>query len=189
MRAASGFALRGRTRRRRPLIGVIATIAIVAGFLSLGWRVIERGALDQLASADSPSPSTYTVVDVVDGDTLDVTDAAGSAARVRILGIDTPEYDECGGSEATAQLSTVLHPGQQITLTRDDSQSASDQYGRVLAYVQLEDGTDVGRLLIETGYAQELTIGAEHARASDYAVTEEQARAERRGAWAICAPW
>lgn len=135
------------------------------------------------------SSESYVVVDVVDGDTINVTDPAGASARVRILGIDTPEHDECGGPEATAQAHSLLHPGQQITLTRDDSQPPTDKYGRVLAYVQLEDGTDVGRWLIEAGYAQELTIGAKHDRAQQYALAEDQARSEKRGTWAFCAPW
>jgi len=51
-------------------------------------------AVDVSPGADATSTAgerTATVVDVVDGDTLDVRFADGSEERVRLLGVDTPE--------------------------------------------------------------------------------------------------
>lgn len=41
-----------------------------------------------LSPASAPAPVIYTVVNVVDGDTIDVTGSDSSAFRVRIIGID-----------------------------------------------------------------------------------------------------
>jgi len=43
------------------------------------------------------------VIQVIDGDTVDVAMAGGATRRVRLVGIDTPEVYhgvECGGKEA-----------------------------------------------------------------------------------------
>lgn len=110
---------------------------------------------------------------VVDGDTLDATDPDGEVERIRILGIDTPEWDECGGAEATAALTELLAGIDEIYLVRDESQAERDAYDRVLAYVELGDGTDVGAELIADGHATEYTYdNAPHDRAARYAAAQ-----------------
>lgn len=94
--------------------------------------------------------TTWTVVDVVDGDTIDVRNADGVRERVRIIGIDTPERGACGFAEASQALSSRVL-GRTVELeagARDDR----DRYGRILRYVDV--GTvDAGLSLIEQGYA------------------------------------
>ena len=111
---------------------------------------------------------------VVDGDTLDATDPDGEVHRIRILGIDTPEWDECGGAEATAALTELLAGITEIYLVRDESQAERDGYDRVLAYVELADGTDIGLALITAGNAAEYTYGdTPHERADRYAAAQQ----------------
>ena len=97
----------------------------------------------------APVPS-YTVTHVVDGDTVDVSGADGSAFRVRLIGIDAPEAGMCGAAEATATLRGLVD-GQTVALTvgaRDDV----DSYGRRLRYVETAT-TDAGLTLVEQGSA------------------------------------
>src|SRR6188472_3699291 len=82
--------------------------------------------------AMSPAPgATWTVSEVIDGDTIRVANA-GVEEVVRLVGINTPEHDECWSDEATAALAEVLGTGP-VRMERDVSDR--DQYGRLLRYV------------------------------------------------------
>lgn len=92
-----------------------------------------------------PAPVTYTVVDVVDGDTIDL----DNGERVRLVGIDAPEGGVCGSGEAvSAMRNGVL--GRQVILESSDEDR--DVYGRWLRYV-IVDGYDVGGALLSAGLA------------------------------------
>ena len=93
---------------------------------------------------------TWTVVAVVDGDTLDVVAADGTEERVRVIGIDTPERGDCGFGPATSAL-TQLVLGEDVRLV-DGATDDRDRYDRILRYVGT-DGTDAGLSLIKKGLA------------------------------------
>lgn len=52
--------------------------------------------------------ATWTVVEVIDGDTVDVRSSEGIEERVRVIGIDTPERGECGFAAAADALSRLV---------------------------------------------------------------------------------
>lgn len=87
---------------------------------------------------------TAEVVAVIDGDTIDLTTADGTA-RVRLIGIDTPEIgrggetSECYAEEARTFLNELVY-GQDVELLSDPTQADVDKCGRILRYV-LIDGT------------------------------------------------
>ena len=57
------------------------------------------------APTTEPAPVRYTVVAVVDGDTVDVAPSDGSPTlTVRLIGIDAPERGECEADAATWTL-------------------------------------------------------------------------------------
>jgi len=95
------------------------------------------------------------VVDVVDGDTIKV-EIDGVVYSLRYIGIDTPETVhpskpvEWMGKEAT-EANRNLVENQTVTLEQDISDT--DQYGRLLRYVYLSDGTFVNLELVRKGFA------------------------------------
>ncbi len=99
-------------------------------------------------TTESPSP-VWSVASVIDGDTFDA-ERGGTRERVRIIGIDTPEREQCGYAEASAALSDAIG-GRSVTLV-SGAETDRDTYGRLLRYVEL-GGADVGRDLIEQGLA------------------------------------
>jgi endonuclease YncB( thermonuclease family) len=109
---------------------------------------------DDLANAKEIKPDTAEVVKVVDGDTIDVR-ITTKTERVRLIGVDTPETVhpfkplELFGKEASDFTKTQLQ-GKTIRLEYDLSKR--DKYGRILAYVYLED-RHFNAELIEKGYA------------------------------------
>jgi len=89
---------------------------------------------------------------VDDGDTVVLSDGT----RVRYIGINAPEIaheDRPGerfGSEATAfNRNLVYQKPVRLELDRE----RQDQYGRLLAYVFLKDGTFVNGEMVKRGYA------------------------------------
>jgi micrococcal nuclease len=95
-----------------------------------------------------PGGELATVVDVIDGDTIDV-DLNGEVFRVRYVGIDTPEREDPCYREAT-QANSDLVDNQTVRLVKDRSET--DKYGRRLRYVYVGD-TFVNAVLVEQGWA------------------------------------
>ncbi len=58
-----------------------------------------------------------------------------------------------------------------------------DRYGRLLAYVYLEDGTFVNGRIIEEGYAQVMTIVPNVKHAQTFLKLEREAREKGNGLW------
>ena len=73
------------------------------------------------------------MVEVVDGDTFQLK----SGKRIRLLGVDAPEHDRCGGKEAKETLKALI-AGKQVKLTEETPEA----YGRTLALVW------VGKILV-----------------------------------------
>jgi endonuclease YncB( thermonuclease family) len=123
---------------------------------------------------------------VVDGDTFIAT-VRNRRERVRIIGVDTPESvdpnrpDEPFGEEASNFAKHYLD-GETVRLAGDAE--PRDRYGRMLAYVWLEDGTFWNALLAAEGYAQQLTIPPNVTYASLFRRLVSEARQHDRGLWA-----
>ena len=88
------------------------------------------------AKADDDSvTATALVLEVVDGDTIDIRDENRGRLRVRVLGIDTPETVksgspvQCWGPEATEFAKSNL-VGQRVAFVTDPTQDPTDRYGR-----------------------------------------------------------
>lgn len=167
---------------------------VLAGTL---LAVVALGACSRARPATAPVPGgdkgqRATVIDVIDGDTLDVR-VAGQRERVRLLGVDTPETVkpdspvECYGPEASARTRELLPPGTDVLLQRD--REARDRFGRLLAYLwRADDGRFVNEALLAEGFARLLIIEPNSA----YRLTLQAAMSEARGAhaglWGSCPP-
>lgn len=101
------------------------------------------------SAGGAPSGETGTVVQIIDGDTIDVR-LPGGDARVRYIGVNTPERDEVCYSEA-AQANRLLVEGKTVRLVRDAENT--DRYGRLLRYVYV-DNLFVNAALVQQGFAE-----------------------------------
>jgi micrococcal nuclease len=108
---------------------------------------------------NTPDRQAAQVIRVIDGDTIEV-QLDGQIYTVRYIGIDTPETVapnqpvEWMGQQAT-EANKDLVQGKTVYLEKDVSET--DQYGRLLRYVFLVDGTFVNAELVRLGYAQAST--------------------------------
>ena len=75
--------------------------------------------------------------------------------------------------------------GKNVRMELDSLKPEKDEYGRVLAYVWLEDGLFVNRSMIENGYAYEYTYKSEKYKyQSDFKSAQKAAREASLGLWA-----
>jgi micrococcal nuclease len=138
------------------------------------------------AAAAAGGPVAARVLEVVDGDTIDVSLAA-ETEPVRYIGIDTPESNpdlpyECFGDEAD-RLNRELVGGREVRLEFDDERR--DQYGRLLAYVYVGD-LFVNAEIVRRGYARTLTIEPNTDHAGLFARLQQEAGNAGRGLWGAC---
>lgn len=143
---------------------------------------------------------TATVVNVVDGDTVDVRFDDGTTERVRLLGVDTPEVHtevdpaefegvpdtESGRSclrtwgDRASQFATDRLAGETVTVVFDAEADRRGSYDRLLAYVNT-DGDSFNYVLLQRGYAR--LYDSEFTRRDEFARAEDRAQANGTGLW------
>jgi micrococcal nuclease len=84
---------------------------------------------------------------VIDGDTFTL---SGQSRRIRIWGLDAPEWNHQGGSAATSTLRALI-AGKRLHCVIMDI----DRYGRLVAQCLLPDGLDIAEAMIRSGVATE----------------------------------
>jgi len=114
------------------------------------------------------------VVDVIDGDTIDVV-LDGATERVRYYGIDTPERGDRCFAEATDRNEALA--GETVLLLPDAR--GRDSFGRLLRYVFTEDGDSIDARLIAEGLAHAWTEDGAYRDA--LVALEDEARAADAG--------
>ena len=170
--------------RRHPVLAVTLLALLVLGVLArrVGWP----GTSDDVSRYDN---QVFTVVRVVDGDTLDlnIPDGRYPTTRVRLWGVDTPEVEGSpvgamyfGREASTFTRRMVLNRTVRVVLAPARTR---DKYERLLAYVHLEpDGPCLNEQLLETGHAY-ADPRFDHPFKRDYLALEERARRADRGLW------
>jgi len=132
---------------------------------------------------------TFNVVNVIDGDTIDidVPDGRYERTRIRLLGIDSPETnsEQYGvmyfGPEA-AEFTKKLVLEKSVTVYLDAPNPTRGKYGRLLAYVKLPDGRFLNELLLAEGFAY-ADLRFDHSFYNKYRQLEASARSLKKGLW------
>lgn len=132
------------------------------------------------ASADI---AACTIARLSDGDSLHCVERD---ERVRLLLIDAPELAQAPwGDSAKAALEALLPEGRQVRLEYDAERR--DDYGRLLAYLWLDDGRMVNEVMAAAGYVVELYYPPNDHYRDRIEAAVEAARIARRGLWATTA--
>lgn len=160
----------------------------------LGFALALLLSLAPIGAHAQVPPTAATVLRVIDGDTLDVQLEDGTRARVRVIGLDTPETVDprkpvqCFGREASNRAKELLPPGLVVTLEEDPTQDTRDRYGRALRHVLLDLAPGVfgsfAHAMIAEGYAYHYVYGGvRSARADDYDTAQLGAVMNELGLW------
>ncbi|MGM0446745.1 MAG: DUF4350 domain-containing protein [Methanobacteriota archaeon] len=141
------------------------------------------------------------IVSVADGDTATVAFDEATEDTVRILGIDTPEtggteerlqeYEGIDdgpalkdkGDEATTYAEDQLEVGTTVTLSFDENEGLRGNFGRLLGFLELSDGSVYNAKVIEDGWARVYDSGL--ANHDEYWDLERAARDAGDGIWEI----
>ena len=190
-----------RRRGRRP--AGIAGILVLLAALWTQWNK-DSGPTQKRPPATPSAPgSTVAKVEqaavgkVIDGDTLEAR-VSGRNVRVRLMGIDamdshngekrdeqadqhglTPDRVEALSAQAAAALRKATEGGR-VDLVHESGSRQLDDFGRVLAYVEV-DGRDIAEELLSAGLAE--ARREPHPRSGHYRDLEKQARSARGGIW------
>jgi len=182
-----------RRRRRlryafRKAAGLSVTIVVIV-LLVLADRL---GLFGQPAPDDFEiyHDKSFSVVTILDGDTLDVAMADQRTGRphtrIRFWGVDTPELAKedrpvqhyaLQASEFTRRL--CLDKPVRLELL---PQRTRDKYDRLLAYVYLPDGRMLNRRLVAEGFAY-ADPRFEHPYQSEFRRLQRQTKDAHRGLW------
>ena len=126
----------------------------------------------------------YFCSHAIDGDTI-VVEIEGKEEKVRLIGVETPETVhpskpvEYFGKEASEFTKNVVE-GKKVRLEYD--WQTRDKYGRLLAYVYLEDGTFLNAEIIKKGYGFAYTKYP-FKYLDEFRKFEREARENKSGLW------
>lgn len=109
-------------------------------------------------------------IKVIDGDTIAI-----DGRRMRLKGLDAPEWRQDGGREAAGYLRRTLRAAGTLTVRA----RGRDRYARPLVTLIAEDGTDLNFRMVLHGYA---VAYSRYSR--KYGRAMREARGSRRGIWA-----
>lgn len=173
-----------------PRSAIAGLLLLLGGCIEFGGPLVddEETESDDASETDTGStcgPTQATVDWVIDGDTI----ALVSGEHVRLILVDTTEItsdvEECWGQNAH-QFTTDMIGGREIELEYDGE--CRDQYGRLLAYVSVDD-VEVNRALLEQGQACLAYFPPNgDDRVFEYQQLETAARTDDLGMWGECDP-
>jgi micrococcal nuclease len=148
--------------------------------LLIACLVVLAGCRSEASSNPREDISSCTVARLSDGDSLHCVEGA---ERVRLLLIDAPEMAQAPwGDSAKAALATLLPAGRAVRLEYDLDRR--DDYGRLLAYLWLDDGRMVNEAMAEAGYVTLLYYAPNGRYRDRIQAAVDAARAAHRGLWA-----
>ncbi|MHB8918681.1 MAG: thermonuclease family protein [Desulfocucumaceae bacterium] len=165
---------------------IIIVIILLAGCSGSGVNTGRAGSAGKASVPPGGEGRNWVrVARVIDGDTFEIANR-GKPERVRLIGVDTPESVkpdspvEPYGIEASKYTKELIG-GKMVRLEFDVQER--DKYGRLLAYVYLEDGTMVNAKLLEEGMAVIMTIPPNVRMADTFLKIQRKAREEKKGLW------
>ncbi|WP_134686968.1 thermonuclease family protein [Brevibacillus migulae] len=144
-------------------------ITAIVGQFDSGYQLLPRKESDLQLLTEQPDPPTQAgsypsvVSDVVDGDTVHLSEPVIGITKVRYVNIDTPETyhtvnneldrnQKVHGEKAKAYLKTLLPAGEDVTVKV--GVEATDDYGRLLAEVIRDrDQLNTNMEMVQSGYA------------------------------------
>ncbi|HEY5124183.1 MAG TPA: thermonuclease family protein [Ignavibacteria bacterium] len=176
-------------------IKLIATITFLVTIGVLFYYYIYPKIQDKTKTGNRDKE--YVIVSkVVDGDTFKLS----NGEKVRLLGIDTPEYYESDKLDRDAETSGLdkktirklgklasdyvrnFAEGKKVYLVKEPYYDDRDKYGRLLRWVYLEDGTFINGKIISDGYAQ-VFEKFPVSKIDELRKLQREARENNRGLW------
>lgn len=187
----------GFSIKKIALYGGLVLVGVILGAALIGNKTPSDEVTPQIPTTQSPSQEVSTsqkeavpesgmilVVRVIDGDTIELE----NGQRVRYIGIDTPETVDprkpvqCFGVEASNRNKQLVE-GKRVRLEKDLSET--DQYGRLLRYVYVND-IFVNLSLVQDGFAYSSSYPPDVKYQSQFTEAQRIALEQKKGLWDSC---
>ena len=166
--------------RLRPWALLVLVLLACAPNAGCGSRLVSDG----LPGGGPGSGNEATVYRVADGDTVSVQPRIDGEDSVRLIGVDAPEVGE--GQPYAAEAASFARDrlrGRRVRLEFDAEKR--DDYGRVLAYAYLPDGSMFNETLLREGLAQVATFPPNTRHLNRFEEAQQEAREAGRGIWGL----
>ena len=98
---------------------------------------------------------TFQVQRIIDGDTILAHTSENPDQRLRLWGIDGPEYDQPHGTQATARLQALVPTGKMVKARN----MGTDKYERTLVVIGDDNELPVNWTMVFTGNAHHYDFG------------------------------
>ena len=192
---AKNKTIRYAMSRRRRNFFLIASLLVIGAIIWLDRRMGEplREAIQPkdpyAADIRKYHRKSFKVMNIVDGDTLDIDipDGKYEHTRIRLLGVDTPETKDGRqeimyyGPEAT-QWVTQFALDKEATVIIDTVADVRDKYNRLLAYLQFDDGLVLNEEIVRNGFGY-ADLRFAHSDYEKYVELQDEAKQAGRGLW------
>ena len=159
---------------------IICLISFLLLFSSVGAALDNSGL--KVSNDNLKSLKTTVIKKIIDGDTI----KASNGETIRLIGVDTPEIF---WDKGTAEF----YGYKAMKFTRKNllnkkvylryGQKKRDDYGRVLAYIYLENGELFNIKLLNSGYAHLMTVAPNTKYLDNFTNEVVKSRAEGSGIW------
>lgn len=175
-------------------------VTAIVGQFDDAHQLLPRKADDIVKLDVQPDPpseeGSYSSVisEVVDGDTIHLSEPVLGITKVRYVHIDTPETyhtvnndldrnQKMHGERAKAYLQSLLTKGDEVTVRV--GKEATDDYGRLLAEViRKEDGLNTNKEMVQSGYASTYFIWPfDESVYEEYSQAVKDAILDGKGIW------
>lgn len=177
--------LKHRRRRRVLITSLLMSFLLICTYADYnGFLLYDGDDLDQYDGRH------FRIVRVIDGDTLVINQQGVNKTQtsVRLWGIDTPELAKFGSNKEAEpfaeQARDFTHSlvGGRIVRLLLEGHRQRDKYGRLLAYVELDDGRLLNELLLVNGLAR-WEPRFSHRYLDRFYKAQHDARGRKMGIW------
>ena len=177
-------------RRKIIILGCIFLAAAIVWLdRQAGKHIREKLDPPPISDVDKFDGKIFKVVNVVDGDTVDIDIADGKYkhTRIRLLGVDTPEikgprYPEMYYGSQASEFVKELVLGKNVTVVIDTVADQRDKYRRLLAYIKLDDGRCVNEQIVLHGFGY-ADLRFAHSHFDKYEQLQNDAIKAKAGLW------
>lgn len=198
----------------RRAVLVVVGVALLAGCSGLPTVQTQSPAPEPTPVTPTQTPTQtpagegayiVTIIDVVDGDTMDIKYRNGTTDTIRLLGVDTPEVgdgsnlsefegipDTDGGKawleqwgQRASDFASSEIEDEKVRIVVDEQADRRGSYGRLLVHVY-HDGKLLNLQLLAQGYAR--MFDSEFSKRQQFRNIEQGAQANGIGLWELATP-
>jgi len=134
------------------------------------------------AGVGNAAGNAVQVKKIYDGDTIGVV-LDGRFEKIRLIGVDAPELDQRPWGRKARKYVESLVAGANSKISLEYDIERRDKYGRILAYIWIQDGRMLNEEMLKNGFAVLFTCPPNVKHVLRFRAAQEKARDNKIGIW------